>query len=237
MNEMRFFYLFPLFFSPTSSLQLVSRGDGPPLFFSTGLFGTMPRFFYSSLCKKLEKNFTVFTGKDVNSLGEVADEIGVKKVALLTHSSFHPSFLGSGRVESAVLCDPVTFPSLDLTREERAPFLSPKEVDVEIPLLVLRTKSAYDTFIPSTFDPSFLGSSTVLTFETPGHASLLDDAYSSLADRLPTLGRKRQLTDFSKWKKDKSVRFSSRIENDLYRSEVATMISDFILGEKVHILP
>ena len=237
-----------------ASLSVVSsltcKGSGPPLFFSTGLSNSMPRFLYTDLRSNLETDFTVFTGgSDLTSMDEIADEIGAETVALVTHSSFRPSLLLSERVERAVLCDPALFPDPETSLKKGS--LVSQTIEVPCPCLVLKTDSAYDGFIPPSFDPSLLsnkrGDDVVFRRVEAGHADLLDERWSFLASKIDTLRKKEELSSFSTWdgvQKESTTPFSfaagflfgggekrRRKERNAYRKEVVSQIRSFLLGE------
>ena len=60
------------FFNPTVKLSngrtATLNGRGPPVLFSTGLFGTMPQQFYNEIIKIGHKNFYLFGLSEVSYL-------------------------------------------------------------------------------------------------------------------------------------------------------------------------
>lgn len=187
-----------------AALTFQRRGRGPPLLFSTGLAGTMPRYLYKDVITRLEKDFTVFTCPEARSMDELADAIGARTVALVTHSSFRPELLLSNRVERAVLCDPAMVP--DAEESVRRGRLSPQAVRVPCPTLVIRTESAYESgFIPSAFDARLLADDLrTVTIGDAGHADLLDDRWAALGARASGMLRgkgvgRRRMAPFQTW--------------------------------------
>ena len=69
-------------FKLSSKKTIYLKGSGPPLLFSTGLFGSMPNFLYSNIQNKLSKNFTLLLNKDykpfvLEDIEEIKEEINV----------------------------------------------------------------------------------------------------------------------------------------------------------------
>lgn len=226
-----------LLVSTTYGLHLECKGRGPPLYFSTGLYGKMPRFLYSKVMRELEKDFTVFTCPDgidekEGGFSAIADEIGSETVALVCHSSIDKSVLSSPRLEKAVLCDPAVFPEISLPFLREDPFLSPPSVSVSCPVLVIRTESAYDTFIPSSFLPKLEGQEvSEVIFQNAGHADLLDGRWSFFSEKLSFLKSRKRIVSFSEWgsKPSSSELDTSSLVGDEYRQAVCSIISRFLL--------
>ena len=97
----------------TATLQ----GNGPPVLFSAGLFGTMPPAIYSELFKKMKKNVTLVTVDGTQMISadltkRVSNALGVEKIGFFSHSSFDLDILRSEHIHKAVLCDPIVIPSM-----------------------------------------------------------------------------------------------------------------------------
>lgn len=60
-------------FKLSSDKNIYLKGKGPPLIFSTGLFGAMPNFLYSNLQNQLSKNFTLVLNKNYKPFIEEGD--------------------------------------------------------------------------------------------------------------------------------------------------------------------
>lgn len=107
-------------FEPTVRLpnghSVTLYGSGPPVVFSSGLFGTMPRRLYTKLFRKMTPNVTLAVLNDVapvtvQTVEDIAESLSVDKVSFFSHSSFDASILNSPVLHSAVLCDPVVLPT------------------------------------------------------------------------------------------------------------------------------
>lgn len=179
------------------------QGRGPPVLFSSGLFGTMPHHLYSDVFRALAANVTllVANGPVTAALADrVADAVGAEEVGLLAHSAFDSALLTSPRVRGAVLCDPVAVPA------PPALFPSPPLLAPIPDVLVLRAGNAYDpsvaTPIPDFLSPAVARDAPVRTFPGVGHADLLDDRWAALgAATMPWMkGPRVPLVAFDEWK-------------------------------------
>ena len=91
------------------------HGSGPPVLFSSGLFGLMPRRLYTKLFQELSQNVTLAVIEDASAtsatdVSGLAYSLGVDGVGLLAHSAIDVNVLQSPHVRAAVLCDPVVLP-------------------------------------------------------------------------------------------------------------------------------
>lgn len=180
------------FFAPTARLpdgkQVSFYGRGPPVVFSSGLFGMMPRRLYTRLFRNLKQRATLVVLDDVapvtaQVVSDVADTLGVDAVGFFSHSSIDASILDSPRVHRAVICDPVVLPEVDMTG------LTPVSASGTVPTLVLRAGMAYDDVagsvgIPEIISPSFDAPVIEETYEGVGHADMLDDTWAELGPRV-----------------------------------------------------
>lgn len=215
------------FLTPTIRLnngQRVSlHGTGPPVVFSSGLFGVMPRRIYSQLFHKLTSNLTLIVLEDVapvtaSTVEEISRTLAVERVGFVGHSSFDADVLVSEHVRSAVLCDPVVLPRLTDVG------FSPN-----IPVRVLRAGKAYETNgIPDFISPR-LPEATVRTFDDIGHADLLDDTWADFGPRvLPWMqGVVSRPVSFREWTID--AKNKAKDVRKEYRDEVAREILGHVL--------
>ena len=111
------------FFNPSVKLSngrtATLNGRGPPVLFSTGLFGTMPQQFYTQFIKSLKHNVTVITLDGVmpitpKDITDLADSLKVDSLTYVGHSSFNPHLLETDRINNALLIDPIVIPTLDI---------------------------------------------------------------------------------------------------------------------------
>ena len=107
------------FFNPSittpSNKKFNIVGQGPPLLFSTGLFGTMPRSFYNDLINNIKSNSTIITTDGLvpiveKDIDDLCYALGVDKIGYLGHSSFFPEVLNNNKIAKAILMDPINLP-------------------------------------------------------------------------------------------------------------------------------
>ena len=191
------------FFTPTVHLSTGTKvslfGKGPPLVFSSGLFGSMPHNIYSNFVSLMEKNTTVcvvdkaiITKSDVE---EVADALGVTTIGFVSHSSFDTNILNSDRVFKAVLFDPSYLPKIENFQ------LSQPSVKARFPVTVVSAKKTFENpkFIPDMFSLEVEDSATE-TFDNVGHVDLLDDTWADLGMRTGLFaGAKPNPVSFLEW--------------------------------------
>ena len=205
----------PALFEPRVVLpsgQRVSlHGRGPPVLFSSGLYGLMPQRIYTQLFRELRDNVTMVVLDDARRVTaqvaeEVCDALAVDSIGFFSHSSFDANVLNTGRVRAAVLCDPVV--------------VLPPPLDVDFPVLVLRAGKAYDDpAIPPFLWPA-LDAAELHEYTDLGHADLLDDTWADVGPSvLPWMkGVAPARVPFSEWRFRKS---DVRGVRDAYRKDVA----------------
>ena len=140
---------------PQSGQKVSLFGSGPPVMFSSGLFGLMPRRLYTNMFTELMGEATIVVLNDIRpvtrqTFEETADTLGVDKMGFFSHSAIDGSILDSDRIESAVLCDPVTIPQLLPT----FPLGMPEKPRSDVSTLVIRAGQAYNPDV-STPIPDF----------------------------------------------------------------------------------
>ena len=233
---------FSFFGPPTVNLgkgmKATLYGSGPPVVFSSGLYGSMPKFLYNDLFRKMGKNVTLvkLDRPFVNAEGleEVVTALGVDKVGFMAHSSFDANVLTSSFLKSAVLCDPIVFPSFS-----QFSVASPA-VDIECPVLNLRAERSYNV-VDSPPIPDFLAPVPVddsqwqsITLQGVGHADILDDAWADMGSRFfPWLnGPLPPSRPFESWSLSNSKEADIKKIRDDYRSQVATLAIEHLLAEK-----
>jgi len=164
------------------------RGTGPPVVFSSGLFGICPHQAYNNLIKLLSCNLTILNIENgikfmtVDDVEYIADVINVDRVGLFTHSSFDPRILESPRLKKAVLCDPIGIPQISniLKMKSFQPYV---ETDAQI--LELRANRLYDGKFKLPLLNQFEIKGDVETkFMDCGHVDLMDDSWVWLANKL-----------------------------------------------------
>jgi hypothetical protein len=118
LNLLLVFTLFNPSFKTLSGRNVKYFGTGPPLLFSSGLFGTMPKFLYNSFLNNLAKNNTIFYLDDydpikVKDINEVITVIGSNEINYLGHSSFNKNILEIDKLRRIILLDPIIVPTIN----------------------------------------------------------------------------------------------------------------------------
>ena len=220
------------FFSSTINLNSGKKatlsGTGPPLLFSSGLFGTMPPFIYNEFLNNLKNNFTIITLNNVlplerEDIEDVTRSISVENLAFLSHSSFNSDILETDKINSAVLLDPICLPNVNVYG------LNSKEIDVNYPILIVKSDKLYNSSpsIPIWQRPNFKQSVEEVNYENVGHPDILDNMWANIAKTNgfwdTTNGEKQSFLDWN-YNKD-SIK---KIRKD-YREFVAEKCKSFIL--------
>lgn len=220
-------------------------GGGPPVMFSSGLYGLMSRRIYTKLFREMEQKVTLVVLNDASPVTEkifedTAEALAVDRLGFLAHSSFDANILRSDRVGRAVLCDPVVTPELSMMRG-----MASKNVVCKQPVLTINAEKAYaraampipDFLAPKIIQDFTADSSSVSTAPPPlvfpgvGHADLLDDLWAELGRN--TLPWVESITPTPVSFHDWSFRGTERNANDVrseYRSWVAKHALDHLLG-------
>ena len=164
------------------------KGSGPPVVFSSGLFGICPHQAYSQLDNLLSRNLTMihmeggvkFMTKD--DVETVADALQVDQVGFFAHSSFDPSILESSRVKKAVLCDPIGIPQIKniLQTKSLQPYIKTDAKTLEIKASKLYNG---EFELPMLNQYNIDGDVTSVEFDS-GHVDLMDDLWVWLAEKI-----------------------------------------------------
>ena len=206
-------------------------GQGPPLLLSTGLFGTIPRFFYSELVNDLKNNLTIVTINGIDpirkhDIEQVAQSLQVDKLAYLSHSSYFPEVLTSQYIKSAVLLDPINLPQLSFEG------MNQPTSDVSFPTLIIRASKLYEgqKSLPDWQDPIFNGNVEEEMYEGVGHPDILNDFWANVANDMGIWDTARgETTTFENWRfKERSGIPEMR---KTYRKYVGQKIKDFVNQE------
>jgi hypothetical protein len=240
------------FFEPTlrlrdSGRQIALHGTGPPVVFSSGLFGLMPQRIYTKLFREMEDRVTLVVLRDPapvtrDVVEEIADTLAVDKVGFFAHSSFDAQILDSSRLGAAVLCDPVTLPRLELPLADldlRAAFRSSSVEGGDAGVLLIRAGLAYEEGASSPPIPEYLAPrvdaarATEVTLDGVGHADLLDDTWADLGARaLPWMqGATQPSRAFREWTYDRGGGALGQTRAD-YRRRVAGLALAHILPDE-----
>tara|TARA_B100000579_G_scaffold234186_1_gene191952 strand:+ start:6647 stop:7417 length:771 start_codon:yes stop_codon:yes gene_type:complete len=227
------------FIKPTIRLSsgktLTIDGNGPPLLFSTGLYGTMPRHFYNELIDNLKKTMSVVTIDGLNpitpkDIADVVNTLKVDTIAYMSHSSFNPEVLETDKINSAVLVDPICIPSIDYNGVHKP------AVDVDYPVLVLRAEKLYKTEVPLPEWQELEINGEDISDEMSegvGHPDILDDLWGEVAIKLGLWGTaERESMNFKDWKFDTENSIPKLRKN--YREKTSKRALEFINGELIN---
>tara|TARA_Y100000022_G_C13241465_1_gene372614 strand:- start:512 stop:1237 length:726 start_codon:yes stop_codon:yes gene_type:complete len=220
------------FFAPSVKLASGKKvnliGNGPPLLFSTGLFGTMPRSFYNEFINNIKKNYTVITTEgltrvDENTIDEVCEALNVDKISYLSHSSFLPEVLDSDKINSAVLIDPINIPWISFQG------LTNPIIKLNFPTLIIKAEKLYSgsKTLPEWQDPEFKGDYNEEVIDNVGHPDILDNTWANIAKNIGLWEMANgEKMNYSNWQ----YNMRSEIPNirKKYRKNIAHKIINFI---------
>lgn len=232
MFNIQLYFIFS-FFSPSIRLQsgrtAKLRGNGPPLLFSPGLFGTMPPLFYNNFLNNLKKNLTIITINDFSPL-EKSDIIDVTKslcvdsIAYLSHSSFNPTILETEKINKAILLDPICVPNIDFGGVNK------QIIQIEYPALLIKADKLYNSepTIPSWQTPNIKGNVSEIYYKNVGHPDILDNRWANIAKRYGFWDTSDgEMQNFKDWKFNKNN--LNRVRKN-YRNYVSKKSIDFIFN-------
>lgn len=200
------------------------RGTGPPVLFSSGLYGTMPHWAYSSFLNKVRKRLSIVHVDGVvgaAELEDLADALGVRTMGAIVHSAVRRDLIASPRLCRAVLLDPVAVPW---------PFASNQSAT---PALVVRAERSYNARVPFVPPPLALEppEGAVTVFQPGvGHSDILDDMWADLADRIGIRGARSEqpaAVEYAQWSAP-ATEADPRARRLAYRDRVATMTVEFL---------
>ena len=203
-------------------------GKGPPLLFSTGLFGTMPRFFYSEFVNILKRNATVITSDGPSpivksDIDDIVNALRVDNIAYLSHSSFFPDVLESEYLNSAVLLDPINIPGVSFSGLQKF------DIDLRMPTLIVKAEKLYNgkKTLPEWQDPNFKGEIEEEVFLNVGHPDILDNNWANIAKNIGLWEMAdRELMNYKDWQFNSNSDITKIREN--YRKYIAERVLYFI---------
>ena len=223
------------FLNPTTRLDsgktVTLIGNGPPVIFSSGLYGVSSWRIYSQLLHRVATNVTIaavpgpVTANDVQLVSEA---IGVDRVGFIAHSAFDPGILSSPRLARAVVCDPIAVPLTGAA-------------DAVCPTLVLRSELLVDDERLPQFNRMVIeGDVEEFTFANVGHTDLLNDWWANVATNTNMFRSARApAARFEEWSNTPRRRNVVRESRSAYRHALASKITDFLLPrqQSVDVLP
>ena len=160
----------------TTTIALLTILVPKTVVFSSGLYGTIPKFAYSNLFKNI--NVVVNSEFPLNKrkFEELCDKCEQDTMPLIAHSSIDPDILNSHRLEKALLFDPATLPLLSTSG------LIPTTVHPRAPINIILTKF-YDSFVKKPFQPNIENANTI-QLDYGGHSDLLDGMWPWVAEKM-----------------------------------------------------
>lgn len=224
------------FFNTNTNIKLSSGktaildGKGPPLLFSGGLYGTMPKRFYSKLLNDLKKNVTVVSIENFNiiepeDIDNIVDKLRVDSIAFLSHSSFKPEVLENDKINSAVLLDPICLPKINFVGITR-PYAY-----IDYPVLIIRSEKLYNTEnpLPEWQELEIESDKCVIdeVYKDVGHPDILDDSWADIAKNLGFWSMAEQdIVEFKDWRPNLKTNVATIRKQ--YRKSTSNKILEFI---------
>tara|TARA_R110002012_G_scaffold140905_1_gene298613 strand:+ start:4 stop:843 length:840 start_codon:yes stop_codon:yes gene_type:complete len=225
-------------FNPTVKLnsgkQLSLVGSGPPVVFSSGLFGTMPRELYGEFISNLKKNVTILSINNVEPISkkditDIADSIGVDSVSYISHSSFNPEVLESDRINKAILIDPICLPKLNIDGINSVD-ITAVDINVDYPIKIFKAEKLYtaETSLPIWQNPTINGVVVDEIISGVGHPDILDDLWADVAKKLGLWKTAEgEVVAFKDWKFKKSMNNIKNMRKQ-YRDYISQKCLNFI---------
>jgi len=216
------------FFTPqvktSSGKQLSLTGNGPPILFSTGLYGTMPNFLYSKFINQLKINHTIITLNGFNpitenTIDEVCNAICVDKIGYVGHSSFNPNVLNNNNINYALLIDPINIPTLNTDG------FTNSVIELNYPTTIIKAQKLYygEKSLPDWQNPSFQGKYDEEFYEEVGHPDILDDIWANFAKSLGLWEMiEPNKMEYNDWKLNMKKTVSNK--RDSYRKYIAQKV-------------
>ena len=146
-----------------------------PVVFSSGLYGTIPKFAYNNLLNNVSVVNSEFPFNR-RKFELICDKYEQDKMPLIAHSSLNTDVLKSHRLEKALLFDPATLPLLSTSG------LIPTTVHPRAPVNIVLTKF-YDSFVRTAFQPNIENANTI-RLDYGGHSDILDGMWPLVAQKM-----------------------------------------------------
>ena len=159
-----------------SGNRIKLKGNGPPVLFSTGWFGTMPTQFYSDFLSQLERNNTIITlDGGINSpsdkiIEEISEAIAVDSIGFISHSSIPKSIFASKKINRAIMMDPIIVP------------LSPQTSYFDAFFIKAEKSYSSNIGIPDFLTPNIQHESMI--YMGVGHPDILDNFWADIAEKI-----------------------------------------------------
>ncbi len=220
-----------------SGKKIYIKGNGPPMLFSTGLFGTMPNFLYSNIQNKLSKNISLILTEDykplqLKDINEIVNILEVDYISLFAHSSIDATLLTSDKINKAILCDPITIPDINLKG------FNNKKIKTDSELLIIQAEKLYnsDRQLPNFQTPKFPKNKIIseIIYKNVGHPDILNNIWADFASNTKlwrSITPIKNITEFSKWKYKNNKNYKNTIisEREKYKNYITNKTINFII--------
>ena len=209
---------------------LIYKVKAPPIFFSSGLFGSMPTFIYSDLINNIKKEFTIVSINNNNpivkkDIDNIVELLNVDSISYLSHSSFFPEVLESSYINSATLLDPICIPNININGIET------RSITVDYPVHIIRAEKLYNTDIPlpEWQELSIKGNVIDEIYLNVGHPDILNDRWADIAKSLNLWETANiEKMSFKNWNfKNKNEKEIKKLRSK-YRKDVANKIKNLV---------
>ena len=222
------------FFNPSVKLnsgkKIILSGKGPPLFFSTGLFGTMPNFLYSNFLNKLKKKFTIITIDGIfpvtnQDITDIVEELAVDSISYMSHSSFNYNILENDKINNAIIIDPITLPKINING------ISKRIIKVKYPIISIKASKLYNAEVPlpDWQNPKIIGNITSYLYGNIGHPDILDNRWANLAKKYGFWeSSDGKIFNYKNWSYEKNNNNINQIRMD-YRNFIYNQTINLIL--------
>ena len=228
--------LFNPSFKLKSDKTVYLKGNGPPVIFSTGLFGVMPNFIYSDIQNKLSQNYTLILNKDykpfvLNDISDIKNELSVDYLSLFSHSSINSNILESKIFNKIVSCDPIVLPKINSNG------LSKRNVNINSDILIIKAEKLYnsDKVLPNFQNPIFNNDKiySEIIYKDVGHPDILNDYWADLAiytNFWRGLENKKEIKKYKEWKYTKYIENNKKIQKlrKEYKNYIVKEVNNFL---------
>jgi len=146
--------------------------------FSSGLYGTIPKFAYNNFFQSIDNVSIVHPQPLLNKrkFEMLCDQYERDKMPLIAHSSIDADILCSHRLEKALLLDPAILPFLG------ASGFVPATVHPRAPVNIILSRF-YSSFVKTAFQPT-VEDANLIQLTYGGHSDILDGMWPAIAENL-----------------------------------------------------
>ena len=162
----------------TTMIFLIAILVPRPVVFSSGLYGTIPKFAYNNFFQSIDNVSIVHPQPLLNKrkFEMLCDQYERDKMPLIAHSSIDADILCSHRLEKALLLDPAILPFLG------ASGFVPATVHPRAPVNIILSRF-YSSFVKTAFQPT-VEDANLIQLTYGGHSDILDGMWPAIAENL-----------------------------------------------------